>query len=167
MLAGRRQIAPAASTALIAQHTHRRDGGRFMSETTTTSTQTFYPGLRYTEAQRAIAWLETAFGFEQTECYVADDGSVAHAQLRFHGGVVMLGSARDDGYPVKPPGVGGQLTSSIYVAVPADEIDAHYERARTAGAHIHTEIHDTDYGSRDYSAFDPEGYLWSFGTYRP
>ena len=137
-----------------------------MSETKT-SIQTFYPAMRYADAGAAIAWLVNTFGFEENVCYPADDGSVAHAQLTFHGGLIMLGSARDDGCPIKPPAQLGGLTGSVYVAVPAAEIDAHYARTKAAGARIHMEIHDTDYGSRDYSAFDPEGYLWSFGTYRP
>jgi uncharacterized glyoxalase superfamily protein PhnB len=132
-----------------------------------TSMQTFYPAMRYADARAAIAWLTAAFGFEEAVCYPGDEGSVAHAQLRFRGGLVMIGSARDDGYPIKPPAERGGLTGSIYVAVPASEIDAHYAHTKAAGAKIHMDIHDTDYGSRDYSAFDPEGYLWSFGTYRP
>jgi uncharacterized glyoxalase superfamily protein PhnB len=137
-----------------------------MSETTT-SVQTFYPAMRYTDARAAITWLVKTFGFEEAVCYPGDDGSVAHAELRFHDGMVMLGSVRDDGYPIKPPAQLGGLTASIYVAVPAAEIDAHYARTKAAGARLHSEIHDTDYGSRDYSAFDLEGYLWTFGTYRP
>jgi uncharacterized glyoxalase superfamily protein PhnB len=139
-----------------------------MSETaTTTSVQTFYPTLRYADARAAIVWLARAFGFEEDACYTADDGSVAHAQLRFGSGVIMLGSTRDDDYPIAPPGPGQALTGSIYVAVPASEIDAHYARAQAAGARIRGEIRDQSYGSREYSAFDCEGFLWSFGTYRP
>jgi uncharacterized glyoxalase superfamily protein PhnB len=51
------------------------------------------------------------------------------------------------------------------VVVP--EIDALYERARAAGAEIVMAIRDTEYGSRDFAARDPEGHLWSFGTYAP
>lgn len=131
------------------------------------SPQTFYPAVRYADARAAIDWLSATFGFEETVCYQGDDGSIVHAELRFHDGIVMLGSARDDGYPIKPPAERGGLTGSIYVAVPPQDIDSHYARSKNAGARIHTDIHDTDYGSRDYSAFDPEGYLWSFGTYRP
>ena len=129
--------------------------------------QTFYPAMRYADARAAIAWLVDVFGFEEVVSYPADDGSIAHAELRFHGGIVMIGSARDDGHPMKPPAQVGGLTGGIYVAVPGDEIDAHAARAKAAGATVHTDLHDTDYGSRDYAAFDPEGYLWSFGTYRP
>ncbi len=138
-----------------------------MSETTTTtSVQTFYPALRYADARAAIAWLVATFGFTEDVCYLSDDGSVAHAQLRFHDGCVMLGSTRDDDYPVKPPKQRGGPTGGIYVAVPPDEIEAHYARTKAAGA-THVALRDTEYGSREYSAFDPEGYIWSFGTYRP
>ena len=134
---------------------------------TKTATQTFYPALRYADARAAIAWLVDTFGFSEDVCYMADDGSVAHAQLRFHSGLVMLGSARDDGSPMKTPAQAGCLTGGIYVAVPPGEIEAHYEHAKAAGAKIRLEIYNTEYESREYSAFDLEGYLWSFGTYQP
>jgi uncharacterized glyoxalase superfamily protein PhnB len=129
--------------------------------------QTFYPGMRYADANAAIAWLVAAFGFEVTARYTDDAGTVMHAELRFHGGKIMIGSARDDGYPIKPPAESSALTGSVYAAVPREEIDAHYARAQAGGARIYLAIHETDYGSRTYSAFDPEGFLWSFGTYRP
>jgi len=53
------------------------------------------------------------------------------------------------------------------VFVYVDDLDAHYERARAAGAEIGRELADTDYGSREYMARDPERNLWSFGTYLP
>ena len=46
-------------------------------------------------------------------------------------------------------------------------MDAHYQRAKAAGAEIVRELQDTSYGSREYAVRDPEGFLWSFGTYRP
>ena len=134
---------------------------------TATSVQTFYPAMRYADASAAIDWLVETFGFEVVANYKDEDGKVAHAELRFHDGMVMLGSVRDDDYPVKPPAQRGGLTSSIYVAVPAAEIDAHYAHTKATGAKLGAEIHDTEYGSRDYSVYDIEGFLWSFGTYRP
>ncbi len=138
-----------------------------MSETTTATTQTLYPTMRYADARAAIDWLVNAFGFTEEVCYPAADGSVAHAQLRFGTGLIMIGSARDDDYPVKPPAQTGGLSGSIYVAVPAAEIEAHFARAKAAGAHMIREIRDTEYESREYAAYDLEGFLWSFGTYRP
>ena len=89
-----------------------------------------------------------------------EDGTIAHAQLTFGNGMIMLGSAREDEYGtlVKVPGdVGGVQTQSAYVVV--DDADAHYARAVEAGAEIVMEIADQDYGGRLYSCRDPEGHL--------
>jgi uncharacterized glyoxalase superfamily protein PhnB len=76
-------------------------------------------------------------------------------------GGVMFGSMRqpDDNDPWAAARFG------IYVVV--EDIDAHYEAARAAGARIVRALEDTEYGSREYSALDLEGNIWSFGTYRP
>jgi uncharacterized glyoxalase superfamily protein PhnB len=123
------------------------------------------PTMRYRDARAAIDWLERAFGFERHAVHAGDDGLVHHAELRFGSGMIMLGSARDDDYPVKTPADVGATTASAYVIV--QDADAHYARAKGAGAEIIRELTDQDYGSRDYSARDPEGHVWSFGTYRP
>ncbi|MGI8903757.1 MAG: VOC family protein [Solirubrobacteraceae bacterium] len=127
--------------------------------------QNIYPSLRYTDAPAAIDWLCTAFGFERNAVYEneGESGIVEHAQLSYQGGMVMLGSERsaDDGRAFGPHAGQGWL----YVVV-ADP-DAHYARAKAAGAEILRELENQDYGSRDYSARDPEGNIWSFGTYNP
>jgi uncharacterized glyoxalase superfamily protein PhnB len=123
-------------------------------------TQTFFPSLRYRDAPAALEWLAAAFGFEKTAEHPNDDGTIAHAEMTFGGQVIMLGSERNgDRFGTH---VGQEWT---YVAV--DDPDALYERARAAGAEVVMEITDQDYGSRDFSVHDPEGNLWSFGTYRP
>ncbi|MCM0675632.1 glyoxalase [Micromonospora phytophila] len=61
--------------------------------------------------------------------------------------------------------VAGAFDAQVYVAV--EDVDAHCARARAAGAEIVREPLDTDYGSRDYTARDLAGNVWSFGTYRP
>jgi uncharacterized glyoxalase superfamily protein PhnB len=119
-----------------------------------------YPCLRYKDAPAAIAWLEKAFGFKRHVVYDGPDGSVAHAQMTYGAGMIMLGSAKDDF--IKDAGVGVQC---LYVAV-ADP-DAHHARAKAAGAKIVRALNDTDYGSREYCALDVEGHFWSFGTYWP
>ncbi|MFD5397144.1 VOC family protein [Streptomyces sp. NPDC127097] len=50
--------------------------------------------------------------------------------------------------------------------VRTDRPDEVCARARAAGAEIIEELSDTDYGSREFGVRDPEGNLWSFGTYR-
>jgi uncharacterized glyoxalase superfamily protein PhnB len=67
---------------------------------------------------------------------------------------------------LKTPRELGAVNQGVYVIVD-DDIDAHYEHATSAGAEIVRPLQDTSYGSRDYLARDPEGNLWSFGTYRP
>lgn len=119
-----------------------------------------YPSMRYRDASAAIAFLEEAFGFKRREVFANEDGTIAHAELALGPSVLMLGSDRDDRLSTSRAGLGW-----LYVAV--DDPDAHHDRAVAAGAEVVVELHDTDYGSRDYAARDPEGNLWSFGTYRP
>jgi uncharacterized glyoxalase superfamily protein PhnB len=119
-----------------------------------------FPALRYQDGPAAIEWLARAFGFEKQMVVPGPGGTIAHAQMRFGPGVIMLGSAKhgpDNPWDTVPQGI------YVYVA----DADAHYARAKAAGAEIVMELRDTDYGSREYSVRDPEGHLWSFGTYRP
>lgn len=129
---------------------------------------TLIPTLRYRDAPAAIDWLCRAFGFERHAVYEDGEGGIAHAQLRFGNGMVMLGSARDDDWGQRmatPDQVGGRNTQSICVIV-ADP-DGHHARAAGAGASIVDAPHAPDYGGRAYSCRDPEGHLWWFGSYDP
>lgn len=131
---------------------------------------TVIPSLRYQDAQKAIDWLCRAFGFEKQLVVPGEGGSIAHAQLRFGRGMIMLGSsgAHGGGFDelVKSPQeVGGVGTQSPYVIV--DDADAHLARARAAGAEIVLDIEDKEYGGRGYTCRDLEGHVWSFGTYDP
>lgn len=124
--------------------------------------QNMYPVLRYKDAHAAIDFLCEAFGFERHAVYESDDGAVDHAQLANGSGMVMLSTERDDddrGY--------GKHAGQGWIYVVVDDPDAHFARAKAAGATIIRELEDQDYGSRDYSAKDPEGNIWSFGTYDP
>jgi uncharacterized glyoxalase superfamily protein PhnB len=122
-----------------------------------------YPTFRYNNAARMIDWLCTAFGFAVQARY-GDGDDVHHAQLSFGSSMIMLGSVRDDAYGkrVGGPAAGGKST---YVAV--EDADALCERAKAAGATILEGPVDRDYGSRDFVCADPEGNIWSFGTYWP
>jgi uncharacterized glyoxalase superfamily protein PhnB len=129
------------------------------------SDQTIFPALRYRDAPAAIEWLGRAFGFEARMVVDGAPGSVAHAELACGRAMIMLGSARApdaDEYSAAAPPPGG---TALYMVV--EDPDAHHERARAAGAEIVRALNDTDYGSREYTARDPEGNVWSFGTYQP
>ena len=121
-----------------------------------------WPTLRARDARGLIRFLVEAFGFEETVVY-GEGERVDHAQLSWPpGGGGMLGSARSadehDGWPVQPGSFGAYVVTG--------EPDALFARATAAGAEILAPPHDTDYGSRDFAARDPEGNRWSFGTYR-
>jgi uncharacterized glyoxalase superfamily protein PhnB len=120
-----------------------------------------WPTLRAADARALIRFLSDAFGFVATAVHGEGD-TVAHAELSWPlGGGIMLGSARDD--PDDPwnlkPG-----TFGAYVV--ADDIEALHARAAAAGAEIVRAPFTTEYGSHDFTARDPEGNLWHFGTYR-
>jgi uncharacterized glyoxalase superfamily protein PhnB len=124
-----------------------------------------YPTFRYRDAAKMIDWLGDAFGFSVRAKYM-DGDKIAHAELAFGSSIIMLGSVRDDGYGamVGAPGKDG-AGKSIYVAVP--DADAAYAKAKAAGAKILQELTERDYGSREFICADPEGHVWSFGTYWP
>jgi uncharacterized glyoxalase superfamily protein PhnB len=121
--------------------------------------QTLYPSLRYRDADAAVEFLTHAFGFAVAECHRDDGNRIVHAELSWGPSRIMLGESRGDAYS------GHVGHGWVYVAI--EDADAHHDRAAAAGAKITAALHDTDYGSRDYSAVDPEGNTWNFGTYRP
>jgi uncharacterized glyoxalase superfamily protein PhnB len=121
-----------------------------------------WPTLRARDARALIRFLVDAFGFEETVVY-GDGDIVHHAQLSWPpGGGIMLGSAgqpgAEDPWPLQPGAFGAYVVT--------DDPDGLFARAKAAGAEVTTELHETDYGSRDFAVRDPEGNRWSFGTYR-
>ncbi len=119
------------------------------------------PALSYRDARAAFNWLQTAFGFE-VEMLIEDEaGNLAHSQLRFGNGMVMVGTEWDVNRK-SPASLGGMCTQTVHVHLEED-IDAHCERARAAGAVIVAEPETQFYGDRTYRAEDPEGHVWTFG----
>jgi uncharacterized glyoxalase superfamily protein PhnB len=126
--------------------------------------QTIFPLLRYDDARAAIRSLCAAFGFVELFSVPASGPVVRHAQLKLGTNVIMLGSVRP-GESMASPKTLGAATQALCVYV--DDLDAHFERARSAGAEITSPIKDTDFGAREYHARDLEGHSWTFGTYLP
>ncbi|OCK58086.1 glyoxalase [Bradyrhizobium sp. LMTR 3] len=123
-----------------------------------------YPTMRCRDAEAMIRWLEEIVGFTERVAY-RNGGAVQHAELAYGPSLLMLGQSRDDEYGKLVGDIGGRRTDALYVAV--DDPDALYAKVKAAGGKIEMELRDTDYGSRDFACRDPEGNLWSFGTYRP
>jgi uncharacterized glyoxalase superfamily protein PhnB len=139
-----------------------------MTENAKNTRANVIPTMRYEDAPAAIAWLCQAFGFEKGLVVPGEGGTIAHAQLVFGNGMIMLGSAGSGEYDalVKPPkSIGGIGSQSPYIVV--EDVDRHYARAVAAGAEIVIDIKDEDYGGRGYSCRDPEGHVWNFGTFDP
>ena len=128
---------------------------------------TIMPTLRYKDAPAAIDWLCDVFGFERHAVYAQPDGSIGHAELTLGGGMIMLGSQKNDEYGrlFKSPSELDAETRSTYIVVP--DADAVYARAQAAGATVVRPLQDTGYGSREFTVKDPEGHSWSVGTYDP
>lgn len=140
-----------------------------MSDAAKSTVATVIPTMRYRNAAAAVDWLCDAFGFEQHLVVPGEaEGTIAHAQLSFGNGMIMLGPVTDNEFGrnmVQPDELDGRGTQSPYIVV--DDPDDHYARAKAAGAEIVLELADQDYGGKLYSCRDPEGHLWNFGNYDP
>lgn len=129
------------------------------------------PNLRYADAPAAIDFLRRAFGFTVHAVFrnEADPAVVDHAQLTLADQMIMLATAQNTPFservPMRTPREAGGNTMALYVVL--EDVDGHYARAKAAGADIMMEPNNPDYGGRGYSARDPEGYAWSFGSYDP
>jgi len=139
-----------------------------MSSQSKNTSATLIPCLRYRDVAAAIDWLCRAFGFECRRLYKDELIGITHAQLAFGNGMVMVAPVVDSEYGRQlrhPDEIGGASTQGIYVIV--NSADALYAQAKAAGAQIAIELKDEDYGGRGFTCHDPEGHLWSFGTYDP
>ena len=136
---------------------------------TTQTRSTLIPSLCYRDAVGAIEWLVRAFGFEKNAVYMGSGNTVAHAQLTYGGGMIMLGSVSNGSeyskLMVHPDEIGLRETKGIYLVVP--DADAAYAQAKAAGATIVLDIRDMDYGGRAFTCRDLEGHLWNIGSYDP
>jgi len=119
--------------------------------------QTVIPYLLYEDVGAAIDWLGEAFGFREELRYAEPDGRISHAEVRVGDASIMLGGP-GSGY--QNPRHTGHFSQLVVVQV--DDADAHYERAKAAGATILAEPADQPYGDRNYRVEDLEGHHWSF-----
>ncbi|MDQ4038784.1 MAG: VOC family protein [Actinomycetota bacterium] len=122
-----------------------------------------WPCLNYADARAGMRFLVDVLGFQETALYPGDsEDVVVHAEARWpEGGGVMFGSAGRDDSEFSRKTVGA---TSVYVVT--DDPDAVYERAVAGGAQLVRDMKEEDFGSRGFTVRDPEGNLFSFGTYR-
>ena len=124
-----------------------------------------YPVFRFGNANAMIKWLSDSFGFVEHEVHRDDQGTVVHAELAFGSAMVMVGQARDDAFAKIIGHPDGPCGKAIYLAV--ENADKLFDRATAAGATILEGLTNRDYGSREFICQDPEGNIWSIGTYWP
>jgi uncharacterized glyoxalase superfamily protein PhnB len=121
---------------------------------------TFGSAIFYRDPLAALDWLEKAFGFERSMVITDKEGKLAHSEMKFGDGYIMVGSEWAD-FVASPSSVGSKNTQTIHVHL-NNGLEAHCDRARSAGAVIVMEPADQFYGDRTYMAKDPEGHVWSF-----
>ena len=134
---------------------------------------TIVPMLSFENVAAAIDWLARAFGFQEatTERYTEPDGRISHTEMRLGDGAVMLGHPSDHyegprrhaekcerARRWREP---GYVVDGVHVMV--DDVDAHFRRAKEAGATLLSEPEDKPYGERVYRVEDLDGHRWMFG----
>ena len=120
------------------------------------------PNIFYDDPAAALEWLSKTFGFETRMSMPGNDGRIMHAQMNVEDSVIMMSPTADQEVWRSPRSMDGAVTQSLYIFV--DDVDAHYARARAAGAKILAEPETMFWGDRTYVAEDPEGHRWTFAT---
>ncbi len=126
------------------------------------------PATRYQDCEAALTFLKEAFGLTPHAVFRDDDGRIVHAQMMHAGGMVMFGPSRGgefDRFMTDPGETGGRETTTVYVVV--RDVPAAFERAKAQGAKILLSLRIEDHGGQSFTAADPEGHIWTFGSYDP
>jgi uncharacterized glyoxalase superfamily protein PhnB len=123
---------------------------------------TIFPIIRFDDADAGLAWLQDTLGFEEHGVFRGEDGVVQHGELRLGDAWVMIGTESPDTVDRFGRHAG---TGFYYLAV--DDSAAAFERAKSAGADLTSELESRHYGGHEFSLRDPEGNVWSVGEYDP
>lgn len=120
--------------------------------------------LCYQDSKAAFRWLEEAFGFEPLFVLLDAEGNLAHSEMGYGNSTIMIGNQWSADHR-SPASLGGKNTQTVHVQLgEGEDIDAHCETARAAGADIVAPPETQFYGDRTYRAKDPEGHIWTFGV---
>lgn len=113
------------------------------------------PYLTFRHGEESVRFLGDGLGFERIAVQLADDGSVAHAELR-RGDAIVMGGSGDVQVGAAP---------GLYLV--EDDVDAAFECAVAAGAEVVFGPEETEWGSKRARVRDLDGHEWSFGSYEP
>lgn len=123
-------------------------------------TDTLLPHITYHDVAEAIAWLNRTFGFTEHYHHGPPGEPISGAQMRFGNVYFMLHSARPGR---STPAQLGHGTQSLTVFV--EDIEAHFERTKSAGAKLLEDLHETVYGELQYAVQDLDGHHWLFSRH--
>jgi uncharacterized glyoxalase superfamily protein PhnB len=123
-------------------------------------TPSITPAISYLDPRAALDFLRNAFGFELDLLIEDENGNVAHSQMVYGDGKIMVGTEWSANHK-SPRSIGGLCTQTVHMHL-TENIDTHCETARKAGAEIIAECETQFYGDRTYRARDPEGHIWTF-----
>ena len=122
------------------------------------------PALPVQDVQKSIEFCEKAFGFEKLMAMPGPDGKIVHAEMKYEGeAIVMFGLECAEAGHGKPPAA-SNIECPIGLYVYCDNVDALYNRAKSAGATVLKEPEDMFWGDRVAEFRDPDGYRWMFAT---
>ena len=127
------------------------------------------PFVTYEDGVVALEWLANAFGFTETTRLTTPDGRLSHGEMSVGDGLIMLASPSPDYQGPKRHRSNCAITASWSalpwvidgVLVLVDDVDAHYARAKAAGAVILSAPEDGP-PARRYRVEDLEGHRWMF-----
>ncbi len=119
------------------------------------------PVLTYRDIAAAHDFLVHAFGFDGGGVHRNPEGHAIHGELRAGEATIWLHRVVSEHQLDSPLGADA-ANAGLFVYV--DDVDAHYQHARSAGAHIDSEPVNQPYGQREYGARDLEGHRWWFAT---
>jgi len=122
-------------------------------------TDTLLPHVAYPNVGEAIAWLTKTFGFAEHYRY-GDAAGISGAQMHLGNAWIMLKRAREG---TSTPALLGYGTQSLTIFV--EDVDAHFENTKAAGAKIVEDLNETVYGERQYGVQDLAGHLWLFSRH--
>ncbi len=127
------------------------------------------PAVRYEDAHTAMDWLCSVLGFTRHAIYEGPNHTIAHAELTFGSGMIMLGSTSNPGegarHMAQPSEIGGRETVAICLVT--DDAAPIYDRVLASNAEVLMQLRAMDYGGRAFTVRDPGGHIWSIGEYNP
>jgi len=121
---------------------------------------TVLPHICYLDVAEAASWLARAFGFTEHYRYGDPGGPLSGAQMWLGNAWIMLRRARPGS---SSPAKLGYETQSLTVFI--EDVEEHFQRAKSAGVRIVEDLHETEYGELQYGALDLAGHHWRFSRH--